>query len=309
VESTPALPGFDNLELISRGVFGTVYKAVHAATGNDVAVKVSNTSVSDDEGRRRFLREIEAVGRMNTHPHVVGLRGSGSTGNGRVYYVMELCRSSYADLLRAGPVHPAVVIDVGEKIADALAGAHRKGILHLDVKPSNILLTMDNRPVLADFGTAAIAGAHDGRTVLTPAYAPKEMLQGGAPTAAADVYSLCATLYALASGRPPRWDRDQTLQVDEGLALLDTPIAPLPGSLGWLWDIISGGLSNTPTDRPTASALRRELRGDRHAADLSGDHIAALLLWGLREARSARMLDASDVDEITGEIKPRHVGG
>src|SRR5689334_10371848 len=164
--------------------------------------------LENERDRRRFLREARAAGRMSSHPHVVDLFDAGVTGNGHPYLIMELCVGSYAERMKHDPLGPAEARDVGIKIADALADAHMLGVLHRDVKPANILISRFGEPALADFGLAILTENRDVSItldVLTPAYAPPEMFRHAPPSPGADVYGLCATLYALMSGKPPRW--------------------------------------------------------------------------------------------------------
>jgi tRNA A-37 threonylcarbamoyl transferase component Bud32 len=251
------------LTVLARGGYATVYRAVQESVGRDVAVKVENRSLDNEHDRRRFMREARAAGRMSSHPHVVDLFDAGHTADGHPYLIMELCDGSYADRLRAAPLHPFEVRDIGVKIADALADAHQLGVLHRDVKPANILVSGFGEPALADFGLAVLAEMRDlsiTMDVLTPAYAPREMFRAGCtPSAAADVYALCATLYALLRGKPPRWFEDRDPSLLELLELFDQPIPDLPGVPGQLVDVLRAGMANDLEARPGAEELRDRL--------------------------------------------------
>jgi serine/threonine protein kinase len=172
---------------------------------------------------------------------------------------MELCEASYAERMRSCPLSAAEARDVGVKIADALADAHALGVLHRDVKPANLLLSRFGEPQLADFGLAVLAEARDhsiNLDVLTPAYASPEMLRCAPPSPAADVYALCATLYALMYGRPPRWRDDATGgQVDT----FAEPIADVPGVPAAMMAVLRAGMANDADLRPTAVQLRHAL--------------------------------------------------
>jgi len=259
----PVVPGLTGLSVLARGGYATVYRAVQESVGRDVAVKIENRSLDSEHDRRRFMREARAAGRMSSHPHVVDLFDAGHTGDGHPYLIMELCEGSYADRLRAAPLHPFEVRDVGVKIADALADAHRLGVLHRDVKPANLLVSGFGEPALADFGLAVLTEARDlsiTMDVLTPAYAPREMFRPRCePSPAADVYALAATLYALLRGKPPRWFDHRDPSLLELLELFDEPIPDLPGVPVELLDLLRAGMVNDAEARPTAEQLRDEL--------------------------------------------------
>jgi serine/threonine protein kinase len=255
----PEVPGLSGLSVLARGGYATVFRATQDSVGRQVAVKVENRTLDDERDQRRFLREARAAGRMSSHPHVVDLFDIGVTADRHPYLIMELCDGSYADRMRTSRVAAAEARDVGTKIADALADAHQLGVLHRDVKPANILLSRFAEPTLADFGLAVLAEARDSSItleVLTPAYAPPEMFRHSAPSPAVDVYALCATLYAIMSGRPPRWRGDQTPSLVTLMELFASPIPDLPGIPHPLVDVLRAGMANDPAGRPTAAQLR-----------------------------------------------------
>lgn len=258
----PTIPGLSDLSVLARGGYATIYRATQDSIGREVAVKVENRTLESERDQRRFLREARAAGHMSAHPYVVDLHDVGVTGDQHPYMIMELCDGSYAERLLAAPLTPGETRDVGVKIADALAVAHANGVLHRDVKPANLLISRFGEPLLADFGLAVLAETRETSItleVLTPAYSPPEVFRHGPPTAAVDVYGLSATLYAMMSGRPPRFRSDPNLSVVALLELFDQPIPDLPGVPAAFTDLLRIGMGNDPLSRPTAARLRELL--------------------------------------------------
>ena len=260
--AAPTVPGLTGLTVLARGGYATVYKAMQESVGRDVAVKVENRTLESERNRRRFLREARAAGRMSSHPHVVDLFDAGVTVDGHPYLIMELCDGSYAERMKSNPLSAPEARDVGVKIADALADAHALGVLHRDVKPANILMSRFGEPALADFGLAILAESRDSSItldVLTPAYAPPEMFRYAPPSPAADVYALCATLYALMWGRPPRWRQDAMPSLVSLVDMFGEPIPDVPGVPPALMHLLRAGMANDEAARPTAAELRDRL--------------------------------------------------
>lgn len=258
----PDVPGLSELSVLARGGFATIYRATQDSIGRAVAVKVEHRTLDSERDKRRFLREARAAGQMSAHPSVVDLHDVGVTAEQRPYMIMELCDGSYADLLRSGALPAHETRDVGVKIADALAAAHRAGMLHRDIKPANLLLSRFGEPLLADFGLAVLAETRETSITLevhTPAYAPPETLRHGPPTAAVDVYGLCATLYAILSGGPPRLPHDASPSVLTLLEVYEQPVPDVPGVPDEFVAVLRRGMVNDPGARPSAEELRDEL--------------------------------------------------
>jgi hypothetical protein len=239
-----------------------VYRAVQESVGRDVAVKIENRRLESERDQRRFLREARAAGRMSGHPNVIDLFDAGVTASGHPYMIMELCEASYAERMKTNPLSAVEARDVGVKIADALADAHALGVLHRDVKPANLLISRFGDPQLADFGLAVLVEARDYSItldVLTPAYASPEMFRHAPPSPAADVYALCATLYALMRGRPPRWRGEADPGIVSLVDMFGEPIPDVPGVPPELMTVLRAGMTNDERLRPTAVQLRDTL--------------------------------------------------
>lgn len=260
----PIVPGLTDLAVFARGGYATIYKAIQISVGREVAVKVENRTLDSERDQARFLREARAAGRMSSHPHVVDLFDVGVTIDQHPYLIMELCDGSFAERMRTSPLGPVEARDLGVKIADAIAHSHAAGVLHRDVKPANILHSHFNPAVLADFGLAVVAELRDSTValeVLTPAYAPPEMFNHSPPSPAVDVYALCATLYAVMHGRPPRWRSERNPSLVTVLEMFHQPVPGLPGVPEELVDILRAGMVNDPGARPSAAELRDLLAG------------------------------------------------
>lgn len=256
------MPGLTDLSVFARGGYATVYRATQASVGREVAVKVENRTLDTERDQRRFLREARAAGRMSSHPHVVDLFDAGVTADRHPYLIMELCDGSYAERMKSSPLSAAESRDVGVKIADALADAHQLGVLHRDVKPANILYSRFNEPALADFGLAVLAEVRDSSVtleVLTPAYAAPEMFRHSEPSPAVDVYALCATLYAIMRGKPPRWREDRDPSLVTLMEMFTERIPDLPGVPPAYLELLRRGMANDPAARPSAEELRDRL--------------------------------------------------
>ncbi|MBV1853409.1 serine/threonine protein kinase [Catellatospora sp. NEAU-YM18] len=277
----PKIPGLTDLSLLAVGGYATIFRAVQGSVGREVAVKIENRTIDSDRDRSRFLREARAAGKMSGHPHVADLFDAGVTEDNHPYLIMELYSGSYQDRM---PLRPHEVRDIGVKIADALADAHERGVVHRDVKPANILISDFGEPALADFGLAILAELRDPDItldVMTPAYAPPEAFRRAEPAPPGDVYALCATLYALLRGTPPRWEPDSPPGLLTLIEMFALPVPDLPDVPPALCEVLRQGMDNDPANRPTARALEELLAAvdldgtDRSAAPRNANSAAA----------------------------------
>lgn len=196
------------VQTLGRGGMGTVYKGVHARSGEVIAIKVIAIGVANSPRfRRRFDAEIETLQRLK-HPNIVQLVGFGEE-QGMLFYTMEYVEGqSLHEHLRQHTKMPfSDVIQIGIETASALKHAHDFGIIHRDLKPANLMLTQDGRIKLTDFGIAKLFGSTDmtalGSVIGTADYMPPEQAEGKAVTVRSDLYSLGSVLYALLAGRAP----------------------------------------------------------------------------------------------------------
>ncbi|MBO0886868.1 MAG: protein kinase [Acidimicrobiales bacterium] len=202
----PLIPGCRDLVQVAAGGQAIVYRARQPALDRDVAVKVLVEPLADDRSRRRFERELAVTGRLGVHPNIVAVHEIGFVDGIRPYVVMAwYAGGSVADQLRErGPFDVPTTLGIAVKVCDALAWAHQSGVLHRDVKPQNILLSSLGEPALADFGTAvAISEKTAATSALTPVHAAPEVLEGGTPGPASDVWSLGSAIYTMLVGRAP----------------------------------------------------------------------------------------------------------
>lgn len=276
---------------IAQGGMGMVFRAWDPRAEREVALKVLLASGSP-AGQQRLLREARALAKLR-HPNVVQVHDAGESPRGP-YLALELIpdsRSLAERLVEQGPLQPADAAQIVAELADALQACHDAGVLHRDVKPGNVLLALDGRPVLTDFGLALQATdsltrlSRTGAILGTPGFFSPEQAHGrlGEIDERSDVYGLGATLYALLTGHAPV----------EGATLAEVVIAtanrrPRPPSDSspdvdpHLDRIVLRCLEREPAKRyrsaaELATALRAYGRGERPASPRRGP----LLLTGL----------------------------
>ena len=205
----PVVGGFSDLVEVGRGGFSRVFSAYQVEFDRRVALKVLNDRLADDASVAVFEGECRAMGTLSQHPFIVTVLASALTADYRPCIVMELFeRGNYMQLLRRdGPLPLEELLSLAVRVAGALATAHHHGVVHGDVKPQNVLKSEFGYPALGDFGISTLRNRLSERagTSLSAHYAAPELIESGATAAgaAADQYSLAATIFTLACGRRP----------------------------------------------------------------------------------------------------------
>ncbi|KAB8167319.1 protein kinase [Streptomyces sp. 3MP-14] len=244
---------------------GTVWRATDEVLGRSVAVKELRLSAGVDEAERkrmitRTLREAKAIATIRSRG-VVTIYDVVDEGS-RPWIVMELIEGrSLADIIRQeGPMSPRRAAEIGLAILDVLRDAHGAGILHRDVKPSNVIVADDEgRVVLTDFGIAKVEGdpsiTSTGMLVGAPSYISPERARGASPGPPADIWSLGALLYCCVEGRPPY---DEGSAIATLAAVMHDPV-PAPTQAGDLTELIMESLRKKPEERPAEPRVRELL--------------------------------------------------
>lgn len=292
-----AVRGYELREYLGRGSFGSVYRAYQPVINRDVAIKVILPQYANQpDFIRRFEVEAQLVARLE-HPHIVPLYDYWREPDGAFLVMRWLRAGSLRDALERGPWHPQTAVRLVDQIAAALAAAHRRGVVHRDVKPGNILLDEENNAYLSDFGIAMLneplagslgdAGqradllADEGLTA-TAEYVSPERIEGGTGTPQADIYSLGVVLYELLAGRHPFPDLSLAELLERHL---HDPLPPLtaarPDLPAAVDDVVQTATAKDPDARFAdalllAAAFRRALRSGAAPAvppDRAGDEI------------------------------------
>jgi hypothetical protein len=306
------LDQFDLIECLGTGAFGQVFKAIDTELDRPVAVKVlrGGAGASRDDVDR-FLREARSAARLR-HPGIVAVHAAGQTPDGSPFLVEEFVSgTTLAARIKDGPVNHRAGAEVVAHLADALAYAHTHGVVHRDVKPSNVMLDTDGRPHLMDFGLAKRETDEppetvEGQVLGTPAYMSPEQARGESRRVdgRSDVYSLGVVLYELLTGeRPFRGNRRMLLlQVLE-----DEPRPPrrlndkVPRDLE---TIALKAMAKAPGRRYATAAdladdLRRFLRGEPVKARPAGMAVR-VWRWARRNPVPASLLLAVTVGAALG---------
>jgi len=268
---------YEVVSRIARGGMATVYLAVDRRLDRDVALKVMHAHLAEGTSGSdfvaRFRREARTAARL-THPGLVGVYDQGVDGE-TSYLTMEYVDGTNLRrrLGERGALSVGEALDIGEAVLDALAAAHRSGLVHRDIKPENVLLASDGRVKLGDFGLARavteVTSTTTGTVLGTVAYLAPELVARGATDARTDVYASGVLLFEMLTGRQP-FTGDTPIQV--AFQHVNNDI-PAPSDLvDWLPievdELIRALAAREPDDRPVdASAALALLRRTRSALD------------------------------------------
>ncbi|SCG36756.1 serine/threonine protein kinase [Micromonospora echinaurantiaca] len=263
------------LDQIGAGGMSVIWRAHDEVLDRIVALKVLAPSLAADARFRDMVRTEARSAAQLVHPHVTSVHDYGETvapdGSITSFVVMELLTGEELELrLTEGPLPWPEAVELGAQVADALATAHRLGIVHRDITPANVMLTRTGAKVL-DFGIATRVGApdedEDGDTFGTPAYVAPERLDGAPAQPATDVYSLGVLLYQALTGRVP-YPADTWDQLSAALAAGRPPsLAGVPGLPPEVARICLSCLTRDPAARPTARQVATGLRDQLLPAD------------------------------------------
>ena len=282
------------LERIGSGAFGEVYRAWDTRLDREVALKLLPPDTTGADPASSIIEEGRLLARVR-HPNVVTIYGAERIEH-RIGLWMEFVRGrTLEQMLRAGAVFtPADVVRLGLELCAAVSAVHAAGLLHRDIKAQNVMVAEDGRQVLIDFGTGQeVANACTGGVTGTPLYLAPEVLAGGAPTTASDLYSVGVLLYHLLTGTYPVVAA--TLAELRGAHAHGTPVALLSvrGDIPpRLARVIDRGIQAESAQRyASADGLAADLAATRTpsstvrmaaAAALALVVVVALVVWGGR---------------------------
>ncbi|MCK9896861.1 protein kinase [Frankia sp. AgB32] len=252
------LPQYEIGAELGRGGFGLVLAGRHRRLDRSVAIKILVADIAGSDPDR-FCTEARILARLD-HPHIVRLYEYVESAGLRLIVMEQLAGGTLA--ARRGIVRsPMVSCAIALAVSEALGCAHAAGVLHRDVKPSNVLLTVDGLPKITDFGIAKLFDGSGGATssvIGTWTYMAPEQWRAGRLMPATDLYALGAVLYELLTGRPP-FPSGQSPEALLRHHLMDIPAAP-PGVPAPVAAVVLRALAKKATDRPpTARAFTIEL--------------------------------------------------
>ncbi|WP_435526251.1 serine/threonine-protein kinase [Microbacterium elymi] len=265
------LPGLAYVRPLGSGGFADVFLYAQDMPRRQVAVKVLPAGVHDTDMLRMFNAEADVLAHLSAHPSIVTVYQAGISADGRPYIVMEYCPGSLAKRYRQERMPVDEALTIGVKMASALESAHRAGLVHRDVKPSNILITTFGTPVLADFGISSslAPGGEEVLAMSVPWSAPEVVAEQTAGTVASEVWGLGATVYSLLAGYSP-FERPEPGQntrehLRRRILRADFPRMSRPDVPAGVQNVLAVAMAREPQDRyPSALAFAQALRDAQH---------------------------------------------
>lgn len=245
------ISGYDHIRRLGNGSSAQVHLYRRRADSQHVAIKILHNASSAHTNQRLLARkELSILRTLGAHPHIVSVHDAGFTQSTSYLITDYAPYGSCQDMLNRKPYDVATTLDYGIRLAGAVTSSHAHGIIHCDIKPSNILIDANARPLLADFGIAhALYNPY--RPAYSIAWAAPEVLHGSPPHELADVYSLAACLYAMICGTSPfRTSRTSTPTGNTCTRPPTPPSLPQPHAPPALDRLIRKALNNDPTQRP-----------------------------------------------------------
>ena len=283
LEPGAMLGPYEIVRLLGSGGMGEVYRARDTRLGRDLAVKVLPAgSAADETARERLVREARTASTLN-HPNLCTVYDAGIAGD-RVYIAMELVEGvALSAMLAEGALPVDRATRYAIQIADGLAHAHQRGVVHRDLKSANVAIAPDGRVKILDFGLAkrtadagdatatAVSLTEPGMIVGTVAYMAPEVLKGGAADARSDLWALGVILFEMLTGRRP-FNGASVFELTS--AILTTAMPPLPPTVpGGIASIIDSALAKAPGERYQQAV---ELRAALDAVSRSGSAPAVI---------------------------------
>jgi serine/threonine-protein kinase len=244
-------------DVIGMGGMSVVWRAHDEILNRTVAVKVLDWPEADEQVRQRMLAEARAAALLS-HPNITNVYDYGEAG-GIPFVVMELLTGrSLAEELALGPLEPRAGLTIGAQVASAVAAAHEHGLVHRDIKPTNVVLTPGGAKVL-DFGIAAFAGSPDvdtdGIVLGTPTYLAPERMLADTVTPSVDVFALGVLMYRLLTRELP-WSAGSPSEMIKAHETVEPkPLRPLPGVPASVNAVCRRCLDKDPDRRPSAAEV------------------------------------------------------
>ena len=267
LEPGSTFAGYEVESVVGLGGIGILYRARQLRLDRPVALKLVESELARDPVvRERLRREARAVASLD-HPNVVPLYEAGER-DGTVYIVTRWIEGTELGTLidRDGPMEPGRAARTAAQIAAALELAHEKGLVHRDVKPSNVILTPEDHVYLTDFGLAKRAETDPGLTAVdqmlgTVDYVAPEQIEGSEPDSRSDIYSLGCVLFEMLMGEAPFADQKG------GMAKMWAQVNAVPPSVrerrpevpAALEEVVRSAMAKLPDARPTAVAFRKSV--------------------------------------------------